>query len=147
MKNLLPLMIWLSLGLATAFSQKLVNKSFTGVAIKGYDTVSYFTEGAPVKGVKAHQTKWNGATWRFANAENLKAFTANPEKYAPQYGGFCAWAMADGKQAPIDPKQWDITKGKLYLNYDQKIKAKWLGDKTDFIKRADAQWARKADKK
>lgn len=143
MKKILPLFLLLSFGafgLTHLLAQKPVYKSFTGVAIKGYDTVAFFNDSDAVKGQKAFQSKWNGAIWRFQSEANLKAFEANPEKYAPQYGGYCAWAMADGKKAPVDPNQWDITDGKLYLNYDPGIKAKWLEDKAGFIRRADAKW-------
>lgn len=139
MKTTLFLSLFLLGSLLTASAQ--INKTWTGVAIKGYDPVAYFTDGAPAKGQKAFQTKWKGATWRFKSEANRNAFLAAPDRYAPQYGGYCAWAMADGEKAGIDPNQWDISGGKLYLNYNADIKAKWAADKAGMIIRADAEWA------
>jgi YHS domain-containing protein len=110
---------------------------FSNVAVGGYDTVSYFTVGKPVKGQSEFSTDWKGAKWNFSSAENLETFKANPEKYAPQYGGYCAWAVADGSLAKGSPKQWNIENGKLYLNINKKIKQQWLADKTNFIQTAD----------
>ena len=118
-----------------------VNKSLLGgVAIDGYDPVAYFTAGRPVEGSKEHSFEWEGATWRFASAENRGLFAKEPGKYAPQYGGYCAYAIANGYTADIDPDAWTIHEGKLYLNYDEKIEAKWRADKASFIAKADANW-------
>lgn len=117
-----------------------VNQTFFGVAIKGYDPVAYFTESKPVKGDKSHQFAWNGATWYFANAANQEAFSKEPEKYAPQYGGYCAYAVSQNSTAGIDPDAWKIIDGKLYLNYSTKIQKKWEGDIPGFIQKADEHW-------
>ena len=109
-------------------------------AIKGYDTVAYFTEGKAVKGNKAHSTKYKGATWLFSSEENLNLFVATPEKYAPQYGGYCAYAVSQNTTASIQPKQFTIHEGKLYLNYNQKFNEIWLKDKENFIAAADKNW-------
>lgn len=106
-------------------------------AISGYDTVAYFTEGKPVKGSAEFTTDYNGAKWQFSNAANLATFKSNPTKYAPQYGGYCAWAAAEGNLASGDPQQWNITDGKLYLNYNASVKKTWLGNKEHFISQAD----------
>ncbi|MGB1239671.1 MAG: YHS domain-containing (seleno)protein, partial [Pseudomonadales bacterium] len=99
---------------------------FSSNAVSGYDTVSYFTEGKPLKGKKNFSTKYKKATWLFSSQENLDLFKANPEKYAPQYGGFCAWAVAaKNDRASGDPLRWNIVDGKLYLNYDKAIQDKW----------------------
>jgi YHS domain-containing protein len=111
-----------------------------GSAIRGYDPVAYFTEGRPVEGVSAHTLEWRGATWYFASAENLEAFRAEPERFAPQYGGYCAWAVSQGYTASIDPEAWDIVDGKLYLNYNRDIQARWQGDRPGFIALADGNW-------
>ena len=111
-----------------------------GHAIRGYDPVAYFTEGRPVEGLPAHELAWNGATWRFASAENLARFRADPEAYAPQYGGYCAWAVSQGYTASVDPEQWRIEDGRLYLNYDAEVQARWLRDVPGFIAAADANW-------
>lgn len=111
-----------------------------GLAAKGYDVVAYFTLGQPTEGLPAHEHQWREAIWRFASAEHLAAFRTDPERYAPQYGGYCAWAMADGRKADIDPTAWRIVEGRLYLNYDADIQARWEADLPGFIARADEQW-------
>ncbi len=112
-----------------------------GVAIRGYDPVAYFTESKPVKGKPSYKVKWGGATWQFASKENLDLFNSDPEKYAPQYGGFCAWAVAEKGQAfSVDPKAWRIVDKKLYLNYSQKIQKKWEQDIPGFIQNGDKKW-------
>lgn len=111
-----------------------------GVALRGHDPVAYFTEGRPVRGLPEHAANWGGATWHFASAENRAAFLADPEAHAPQYGGFCAWAVAQGYTAPIDPNAWQIVDGKLYLNYNARIQRRWERDIPGFIAQADANW-------
>ncbi len=111
-----------------------------GKAIKGYDTVAYFTEGKPVKGNKKYTADWNDATWYFSSQANADLFKGNPEKYAPQYGGYCAWAVSLGSTAKIDPKAWNIVDGKLYLNYNQDIQNKWSINKPKNIAAADKNW-------
>jgi YHS domain-containing protein len=112
----------------------------SGLAIAGYDPVAYFTESAARKGSAQHSLSWNGATWRFASAKNKKLFEADPEKYAPQYGGYCAYAMANGDLVSINPKAWDIYNGKLYLNYSSVVWAIWSRNRNGYISRADARW-------
>jgi YHS domain-containing protein len=99
---------------------------FNDTAIEGYDTVAYFTEGKPVEGNKKFQFLWRDANWRFASQKNLDLFKQNPEMYAAQYGGYCAWAMGEGKTAGIDPEIWHIENGKLYLNYNDDVQKKWF---------------------
>ncbi|MHA1151869.1 MAG: YHS domain-containing (seleno)protein [Alphaproteobacteria bacterium] len=94
---------------------------FSNLAVSGYDPVAYFVEGRPVEGRKAFEFEWNGATWRFADADNLAAFKADPEKFAPQYGGYCAWAVSQGGTASTEPELWRIVDGKLYLNYSKSV--------------------------
>lgn len=113
---------------------------FSNTAVGGYDTVAYHTEGEPVRGARDFQTEWNGATWRFASQENLDLFLADPEAYAPQYGGYCAWAMAEGYTAKGDPNFWRIVDGKLYLNFNQEIQDRWETDIPGFISAADANY-------
>ena len=118
-----------------------VNTTFWGnVAIKGYDPVAYFTMDKPVKGAKQHSLEWRGATWRFASEAHLKKFRSNPEKYAPQYGGYCAWAVSQGDTADIDPKQWHVVNDRLYLNYNASIQKKWLRNRDELIRKADGNW-------
>ena len=113
---------------------------FSNTALQGYDPVAYFTDGQPVKGSKEFSTEYKGATFQFASAANRDAFLADPAAYAPQYGGYCAWAMADGKYAKGDAKYWKIVDGKLYLNYNAGIQKKWNADIPGFIEKADTQW-------
>jgi len=113
---------------------------FSSVAVSGYDPVAYFSAGKPVVGKKEFTTRWMDAEWRFASAENRDLFVANPEKYAPQYGGYCAWAVSQGTTASSDPKAWKIVGGKLYLNYDQDVQKKWEADIPGHIQQADRNW-------
>lgn len=114
---------------------------FSNKAVSGYDVVSYFTEQKPVEGDSNYQFEYQGADWYFSSAENLALFKSNPEKYAPQYGGYCAWAMASDKRAPGNAPFWTVYKGKLYLNYDQSVLNTWRTNKDAFIKKADLHWA------
>ena len=118
---------------------------FNSNAVSGYDTVAYHTERKPVKGSKRYQTEYMGAVWRFSSQEHLDAFTAEPEKYAPQYGGYCAYAMAQGETASSDPEAWSMVDGKLYLNYSKKVRTRWLQDTAGYIKAADAKWPKLRD--
>ncbi len=111
-----------------------------GVAIGGADAVAYFTQGKPVIGRPEFAHRWNGATWHFVSATNRDAFAASPAKYAPQYGGYCAWAVSKGALAKTDPDAWSIVDGKLYLNFDKSTQAQWSQDKKGNIARADQNW-------
>ena len=111
-----------------------------GVAIQGYDPVAYFSESKPVKGSNEFSYEWQGATWHFSNAENRDLFAAEPDKYAPQYGGYCAWAVKEGTTAPIDPQAWKIVDGKLYLNLNPNIQKRWEEDIPGNIAKADQNW-------
>lgn len=111
-----------------------------GLAIQGYDPVAYFTEGRPVRGKDTFTYSFAGATWRFASAENRDAFAAAPERYAPQYGGYCAWAVSQGYTASTDPDAWRIEDGKLYLNYSRSVQRRWEQDVPGNIAKADANW-------
>ena len=126
--------------LPAAAEEPPVFSTFLGGAIRGYDPVAYFTEGRPVEGERAYRSEWNGATWSFSSAENKALFDADPEAYAPQYGGYCAWAAAQGYTASVDPTAWKIVDGKLYMNYDANIQARWEQDIPGFIAQADANW-------
>jgi YHS domain-containing protein len=108
--------------------------------IKGYDPVAYFTTGKPIKGLKDFEHQWMGATYRFFSKENLELFKKAPEKYAPQYGGYCAYAVSQGYTAPVDPEAWDIVNGKLYLNYNKSVQKKWREKRDEYIPAADKNW-------
>jgi YHS domain-containing protein len=115
-------------------------------AIKGYDPVAYFTSGRPVKGSEKFTHEWNGATWRFANVENRDRFAAAPQKYAPQYGGYCAYGVANGYTVKIEPDAWSIVDGKLYLNYNKSVQATWKSDIPGYIQKANANWPKALEK-
>ncbi|WP_029058958.1 YHS domain-containing (seleno)protein [Stappia stellulata] len=117
-----------------------------GVAVGGYDPVAYFTQGKPVEGSRDFTATHRGAEWRFASAANREAFLAEPEKYAPAYGGYCSWAIAQGKLAKGDPQNWDIVEGRLYLNYNDDIQARWKADVPGFIATANGNWPDLAEK-
>ncbi|MBN2759716.1 MAG: YHS domain-containing protein [Rhodobacteraceae bacterium] len=108
--------------------------------LEGYDPVAYFTTGAPRQGSAAHSLDWDGKRWHFATAANRDLFAANPTRYAPQYNGYCAWAVAEGYLVPIDPNAWAIVDGKLYLNANRRIQRRWERDSPGFIMRAEANW-------
>lgn len=112
----------------------------SNVAVGGHDPVAYFTAGKPVKGAKAFTTTYQGAEFRFASAANLAAFKANPAKYAPQYGGYCAWAVSQGYTAPGDPTVWKVVGGKLYLNYDEEVGQRWSKNIPGFVAAANKNW-------
>jgi len=116
---------------------------FTGrgdFAIRGYDTVAYHTEQKPVKGNDDYTAEYNGATWRFASAENRDLFQQNPEKWAPKYGGYCAWAVSNNYTASTDPHAWSIVDDTLYLNYSRSVRKKWSKDIPGNIRKGDANW-------
>jgi len=110
------------------------------VAVSGYDPVAYFTQSQPVRGSAQHRITHQGYEYRFANAENLAAFRANPARYTPQFGGYCAWAVAQGYTAPGNPNNWRIVDGKLYLNYNDEIQQRWERDIPGFIRNGNANW-------
>lgn len=137
------LMIIMSAFMLSAHAGDLVYKSKSWpAALGGYDTVSYFTESGPVEGSSEFSTTYLGQEWFFANQANLDAFVADPDAYRPQYGGYCAWAMAKGQKAPGKPTYFDIVDGKLYLNFNKGIQKKWRKDIPGFIEKADPQWAK-----
>jgi hypothetical protein len=125
---------------AAAKDDPIYTGTFSRTAVGGYDTVAYFTQQQPVKGVRLFCVKWMGAEWRFASAANRERFVAAPEQYAPQYGGYCAWAVSQGYTASGDPRYWKLVDGKLYLNYDADVQKKWEQDIHGFIAKADRQW-------
>lgn len=116
---------------------------FTGrgnFAINGYDSVAYHLEMRPVKGESDFTAEWNGATWRFKNAQNRDLFQSDPERWAPKYGGYCAWAVSNNYTAKTDPEAWSIVDDRLYLNFNLRIRKKWSKDIPGNIERGDANW-------
>jgi hypothetical protein len=131
----------LALGLfaAPAAFAQTVNAE-DGVAVRGTDVVAYFREGRATPGRAEFAHRWNGVTWRFSTAANRDEFAAAPERFAPQYGGFCAWAVAQGYRAPVDPDAWRIVDGKLYLNYSRMIQMRWDLARASNIAKGDSNW-------
>jgi YHS domain-containing protein len=126
---------------AHAWAVSPINTGFFGKkTIKGYDPVAYFTQGKPVKGKKEFMTQWMNAAWMFGSAETQKLFDSNPEQYAPQFGGYCAWAVSQNSTAGIDPAAWKIVDGKLYLNYSKKIQKQWEQNLETLIQDAKHYW-------
>ena len=117
-----------------------INKDRSDVAVRGYDVVAYFTDGRPVPGRAEFEYAWQNATWRFDSAAHRDLFAKTPDKYAPQYGGFCAWAVSQNYTAPIDPKAWTIVDGRLFLNYSLKVQDTWSRERTTNIVKADGYW-------
>ena len=124
---------------AHAESDPIYTSWRNNLAVGGYDVVSFHL-GNPVKGNSHYSTVWNGADWQFASQDNLDKFLENPEKYAPAYGGYCAWAIAEGKLAKGSPKYWTIKDGRLFLNFNKKIQDRWLKKMDSFIKQGDNNW-------
>ena len=133
--------------LLTGFGGMAVGKSPMDAAIKGYDTVAYFTAGKPLKGNESFTFPWHGMTWYFSTRENRDLFASSPEKYAPQYDGWCAWALTESRKAITDPEVWTIVGKKLYLNCSSAAYEKWSKDIPGNIKKADANWLKLDGKK
>jgi YHS domain-containing protein len=112
-----------------------------GAGLKGYDPVAYFTDGQPTKGSSQYSLQWKGVTYRFASTENLQSFKGDPEKYLPQYGGYCAYAMSINRIADISPTEWTIFGGKLYLNNNFISQSLWSLNKSGRVQDADRNWA------
>jgi YHS domain-containing protein len=136
----------LAIACALAFSTAAVAapEIYTGIvigtAVGGYDPVAYFTQGKPVPGRRDITLVWNGVTWRFASEKNRELFKAKPQAYAPQYGGYCAYAVSQGYTAHGDPRQWSVVGGRLYLNYNASVKRTWDKDPKGYIAKGDTNW-------
>jgi YHS domain-containing protein len=125
---------------AAASLAPTISADSSGLGAKGYDPVAYFTQGKAVKGSATHHLEWSGATWRFASAASLETFKANPARYAPQFGGYCAWAVSQHYLAPGDPNFWTVVDGKLYLNANARAKQLWEADQAQAIARGHSNW-------
>lgn len=130
---------WVTPAIADVTSLK-VNVDGTGIAIEGYDPVAYFEMSKPVKGSKAFKATHDGATYRFVSKRHLKLFTANPAKYVPEYGGYCAFGMRYGQTSKVDPTAWTVVDGKLYLQYNQGTQAVWRKKPQEYITIANQIW-------
>jgi YHS domain-containing protein len=132
--------------LLTGFGEVAMGElSGSDIAIKGYDTVAYFKTGKALKGNESFSFKWHDLTWYFSTKENRDLFTTSPEKYVPQYDGYCAWAMTEARKARTDPEVWQIVNGKLYLQCSQAAYEKWGRDIPGNIKQADMNWLKFID--
>lgn len=117
-----------------------VNVDGNGLALEGHDPVAYFTRSAAVPGVAGITASHDGATYRFASEANRQAFLADPGRYAPQYGGYCAYGMSNGYQASVQPDKFTIVDGKLYLNYNGSVQSRWRKDTSGYIASANENW-------
>ena len=117
-----------------------VNTQSDNLALRGYDAVAYFTDGQPIRGVAQFETTWNGAKWRFASAEHRDRFVNAADRFAPQFGGYCAWAVGHGYTADGDPEVWKIVDDRLYLNYSRRVQRKWEANIPEFIRQGLANW-------
>jgi hypothetical protein len=128
-----------------SFAQKASVFNTDGIAIHGYDVVAFFTESKPEKGKEQFSYNWQNVNWRFVNKANLESFKTNPEKYAPQYGGYCAYGTAEGHKAPTEIDTWTIAGNKLYFNYNKDVKKMWVKDQQHLIEKADKNWPKLKD--
>jgi YHS domain-containing protein len=133
------LALWLIAGLSGSGLAGTIN-DIGGVAIEGHDPVAYFTDNRAVLGSGAFTAQYEGSTFKFASAEHRDAFVADPEKYVPQYGGFCAYGTAAGYKAVSDPEAFTIVDGKLYLNYSRSVQAEWVKDIPGYVAKANENW-------
>lgn len=139
MKHLVLLFLALSL-LGRIHAQRSEIFAPGGIAIGGYDAVAFFTQSKPVKGAREFSFEYKDALWLFASKEDLDEFSRSPEKYAPQYGGYCAYGTSEGHKAPTEADTWTIFNGKLYFNYNQQVKQTWSKDMEHLIEVADQKW-------
>ena len=139
MKKLLPAVFAL-IFMPLAVAGKPITFATDDGAIRGYDPVAYFALGEPTRGSDKYATKWQGAIYKFASADNLALFKSEPQRYAPQYGGYCAYAVSKGSTATTDPAAWTIVDGKLYLNFSPSVKKRWSKDIPGHIRSANKNW-------
>jgi YHS domain-containing protein len=125
---------------ASVYAQKSDVYINDGVAANGYDVISYFSDGKPVKGNNQFAFNWNNATWYFSSKSHLDSFKINPGKYAPQFGGYCAYGVSENHKAPTSPDAWTIVNGKLYLNYNADVRGMWRKDIDNRINVANKNW-------
>jgi YHS domain-containing protein len=126
--------------ISTTHTQTVKINTIEGTAIKGYDAVAYFMQQKAMPGDTSFTYNWSGSNWQFISQANLDSFKVAPEKYVPQYGGFCAYGCSANHLSPTDPNAWTIVDNNLYLNYNLKVKDLWLKDTTNLIKKADGLW-------
>ena len=137
----------IAVALFTMYSHAQKSEVFTskGYAVNGYDVVGYFTQGKPVEGKKTFLYQWHNAYWLFSTKQNLDSFSHSPEKYAPQFGGYCAYGVSEGHKATTEPDAWTIVDGKLYLNYNKDVQQLWKKDIPGRIIKAEENWPKVKD--
>lgn len=140
MKHIIYTTVLVLFTILTTYAQKSEVFAPEGKAIKGYDPVAFFRESKPVEGRDSLSYNWKNVTWLFSNRKNMDDFKSNPEKYAPQYGGYCAYGTSQGHKAPTETDTWTIVDDKLYFNYNKKVQEIWNKDKKSSIEKADQQW-------
>ena len=140
MKNILLSVLLSVFSISAVSAKSLVNVDKKGVGIREHDPVAYFTENKAVKGSPQFQSSFEGVIYYFASAENKATFDSNPAKYAPQFGGFCAWAVSRGYTAPIDPNAFQIVNGRLLLQYSLRVRKDFSQDPEGNLRQADANW-------
>jgi hypothetical protein len=145
-KNVVVAMLISAAGAAAAESKPAINKGAGDVAMRGYDPVSYVVAGAPMKGDPRFEYRWKDAVWLFTSRANRARFIKDPERYAPQFGGYCAWAISRGYTADADPEAWRIIDGRLYLIYSKTVQRRWEQDVEGNIAKARANWPSVLDK-
>jgi YHS domain-containing protein len=146
MKRELAIMIAFIGMFSTVNAQRSAIYAPDGIALNGYDVVAFFKQAKPVKGSSDYSTKWNGVNWLFSSKADVDSFKASPEKYAPQYGGYCAYGTAEGHKAPTKADTWTIVDNKLYFNYNTKVKEMWSKNRSALIDSADKNWVLLKDK-
>ena len=144
-RKYLSLFFIIGLGVALAACSKTetaikLNTDNSGLALRGFDAVAYFAVDNAVKGDAKYEYVWNGAKWLFSSEENMKKFQASPESYAPQFGGYCSFAVSEGYTADADPEAWKVVDGKLYVNYNKQVKQKWEQNEHERIMKGLENW-------
>lgn len=141
MKQLLPsLFFLLFIHNPLQAQQPEIFQTKDGIALKGYDPVAFFTEQKAVKGTDTIRLVWKAATWLFSSLSNREQFRSNPEKFAPQYGGYCAYGVAGNHKSPTETDTWTVVDGRLYFNYNQAVRKLWLQDTVQLIRKANLNW-------
>jgi YHS domain-containing protein len=146
MKKLILVPLFFLFASYSAFAQKSEVFEKDGNAIRGYDVVAFHTEANATKGIENFTYRWKDTNWLFASQANLDLFKKDPEKYAPQYGGYCAYGTAGGHKAPTETDTWTVKDNKLYFNYNKKVKELWNKDIPGYIEKADKNWTEIRDK-
>jgi hypothetical protein len=137
---LVTLLVVLTTALTAHAQTPAWNADRGALAVHGYDVVAYLTDSAPIRGRAEFEYRWQNTIWRFSSAEHRDQFARAPERFAPQFGGYCAWAVSRGYTADVDPEAWRVVDGKLYLNYSKRVQRMWQADVVGNIAKGHANW-------